>query len=81
MTNPVDPEEKQEPPNLPEQIAQSIIKFASPLIGLTAVGTGVYYLATSKVLEAAISLLFAAVTALLSSFGESLMKVLKEESV
>ncbi len=62
-----------QPPNLPEQIAQSIIKYASPLIGLTAAGTGVIYLATSKVLEAAITLLIAAVTALLTSFGESLL--------
>lgn len=67
-----------QPPNLPEQIAQVIIKYAGLLIGLTAAGTGVYYLTVSKVLEAAIALLLSVFSTLLSSFGESLMKVLKE---
>ena len=66
------------PPEIPEQIAKAIIKYAGPLIGLSAAGTGIYYLTASKFLEAEIAGTIVIAAALFGSFGEGLMKVLKE---
>ncbi len=65
------------PPEISEQIAKALIKYARPLIGLTAAGTGIYYLSDRRFLEAAIATAIAALVTLLSSFGEGLMEVLK----
>ncbi|MGJ3249222.1 MAG: GUN4 domain-containing protein [Elainellaceae cyanobacterium] len=71
------PQNPQPSPNIPEQVAQVLLKYASSLLGLTATGFGLRYLILHQILESVIAFAFATTAGLMNSYGDGLMRILK----